>query len=46
MEVEYLDHINGLNDTGGEHAGGTAINKGLDGGPNGGEGGFLIVSHW
>lgn len=45
MEVEYLDHINGLDDAGGEHTGGTAINKGLDSGPNTNRFSLLLVSH-
>ena len=44
-EVEHLDHINGLDDAGGEHSRGAAINKGLDSGPNAGRLGLLIVSH-
>lgn len=42
----YLDHIDRLDDAGGEHAGSTSVGEGLDGGPDAGGGlGLLLVSH-
>lgn len=40
-----LDHIDGLDDAGGEHTGGTAIDEGLHRGPDSGGFGLLLVSH-
>lgn len=36
--VRYLDHVNGLDDAGGEHPGGPAVNEGLDRLPDAGGG--------
>ena len=43
----HLDHIDGLNDAGGEHAGGSTIDERLDGGPHAGSSrlALLLVSH-
>jgi hypothetical protein len=35
---DYLDHVDGLDDAGGEHPGGAAVDEGLDGLPDAGRG--------
>lgn len=40
----YLDHIDGLDDAGGEHAWSSTVNEGLDCMPRA-AGGFLLLSH-
>ena len=40
-----LDHIDGLDDAGGEHTRGTAIDEGLHSGPDTGGFRLLLVSH-
>lgn len=43
--ITNLDHIDRLDDAGGEHTGGTAIDEGFDGGPDSGLALWLPLCH-